>query len=188
MPSGNGKVFTGRFGPHGSSAEVLFDRVCVENGIRHLLTAPRSPTTTGKVQRLHKTMRAEFLDDADRVHSSVEALQAAPDGWVVECNTVRPHQALGMRPRVDRFALVVPAPVEVVDKDGLLSFAGTMYRAGRSWSGKALQDAPDGVGHRRCHGSTGDVSSRGYRTLTCAQRDAQRDLPGLGRQMGGDRG
>ena len=39
----NGKVFTGRFGPGGSSAEVLFDRVCVENGIRHLLTAPRSP-------------------------------------------------------------------------------------------------------------------------------------------------
>jgi Integrase core domain/Homeodomain-like domain len=37
----NGKVFTGRFGPGGSSSEVLFDRVCVENGIRHLLTATR---------------------------------------------------------------------------------------------------------------------------------------------------
>ena len=45
----NGKVFTGRFGPRGSTTEVLFDRVCVENGIKHLLTAPRSPTTTGKV-------------------------------------------------------------------------------------------------------------------------------------------
>ncbi len=57
----NGKVFTGRFGPGGSAAEVLFDRICAENGIRHLLTAPRSPTTTGKVERLHKTMRAEFF-------------------------------------------------------------------------------------------------------------------------------
>ncbi len=28
-----------------------------ENGIRHLLTAPRSPTTTGKVERFHKTVR-----------------------------------------------------------------------------------------------------------------------------------
>ena len=47
----NGKVFTGRFGPgHGT---VLFDRICQENGIRHLLTAPRSPTTTGKVCEHH---------------------------------------------------------------------------------------------------------------------------------------
>ncbi len=43
----NGKVFTGRFGP--GTGEVLFDRICRENGIKHLLTAPRSPTTTGKV-------------------------------------------------------------------------------------------------------------------------------------------
>ncbi len=33
------------------TGEVLFDRICRENGIRHLLTAPRSPTTTGKVER-----------------------------------------------------------------------------------------------------------------------------------------
>ncbi|GAB3077357.1 hypothetical protein GCM10027053_47340 [Intrasporangium mesophilum] len=110
----NGKVFTGRFGPHGSSAEVLFDRVCAENGIRHLLTAPRSPTTTGKVERLHKTMRAEFLNTADRAHPSIGALQAALDAWVVQYNTVRPHQALGMRPPVDRFALVTPQPAEVI--------------------------------------------------------------------------
>ncbi len=36
----NGKVFTGRFGP--GTGEVLFDRICRENGIRHVLTAPRS--------------------------------------------------------------------------------------------------------------------------------------------------
>jgi transposase InsO family protein len=29
------------------------------NGIEHLLTAPRSPTTTGKIERFHRTMRAE---------------------------------------------------------------------------------------------------------------------------------
>ena len=44
----NAQVFTGRFGPR-ATGEVLFDRVCRENGIRHLLTTPRSPTTTGKV-------------------------------------------------------------------------------------------------------------------------------------------
>src|ERR1700757_661460 len=106
----NGKVFTGRFGPGGSSSEVLFDRVCVENGIRHLLTAPRSPTTTGKVERLHKTMRAEFFTDADRVHATIAELQVALDGWVHLYNTERPHQSLGMRPPAERFALAAASP------------------------------------------------------------------------------
>ena len=73
----NGRVFTGRFGPAGSSAEVLFDRICAENGLRHLLTVPRSPTTTGKVERWHKTIRAEFLRDHDHQHAILEELQAA---------------------------------------------------------------------------------------------------------------
>ena len=91
--------------PGGPSAEVLFDRICAENGIRHLLTAPRSPTTTGKVERWHKTMRAEFLRDHDQQHATIAELQAALDGWVNEYNTERPHQALGMRPPIDRFRL-----------------------------------------------------------------------------------
>jgi transposase InsO family protein len=39
----NGKVFTGRLGPH--PGEVLFDRICREQGITHLLTgsAARPP-------------------------------------------------------------------------------------------------------------------------------------------------
>ena len=60
----NGKVFTARFGP--GPGPVMFDRICADNGIKHLLTAPYSPTTTGKVERLHKTMRAEFFAAADR--------------------------------------------------------------------------------------------------------------------------
>ncbi|MDQ2943485.1 MAG: leucine zipper domain-containing protein, partial [Candidatus Dormibacteraeota bacterium] len=43
----NGKVFTGRFAQ--PPVEVLFDRICRENGVAHLLTEPRSPTTTGKI-------------------------------------------------------------------------------------------------------------------------------------------
>jgi transposase InsO family protein len=111
----NGKVFTGRFGPGGCSAEVLFDRICAENGIRHLLTAPRSPTTTGKVERLHKTMRAEFFCEADRAFATIDELQAALDVWVRGYNTERPHQSLGMRAPAERFALApaVPDPAVV---------------------------------------------------------------------------
>jgi hypothetical protein len=152
----NGKVFTGRFGPAGSSAEVMFDRICAENGIRHLLTAPRSPTTTGKVERWHKTMRAEFLADHDRRHATMGELQAALGGWVEEYNTSRPHQALGMRPPIERFQfaphlasgevpVVDPVPIvssqpgvqsatrlhgvqRWVDRGGLVRLAGFSYR------------------------------------------------------------
>ena len=113
----NGKVFTGRFGPAGSSAEVLFDRICAENGIRHLLTAPRSPTTTGKVERWHKTIRTEFLADHDRRHATAAELQRALDLWVEHYNCERPHQSLGMRPPIDRFQLAAQtgAAVEPVE-------------------------------------------------------------------------
>src|SRR5690348_11775698 len=47
----NGKVFTGRFAQ--PPVEVLFDRICRENGVDHILTAPRTPTTTGKIERFH---------------------------------------------------------------------------------------------------------------------------------------
>ena len=96
----NGKVFTGRFGL--GTGEVLFDRICRENGIRHLLTAPRSPTTTGKVERFHKTVRKEFL--AGRVFASCEEAQAELDGWVESYNHQRPHQGIGMVAPASRFA------------------------------------------------------------------------------------
>jgi transposase InsO family protein len=106
----NGKVFTGRFGP--GSGEVLFDRICRENGIRHLLTAPRSPTTTGKVERFHKTMKKDFL--AGKTFESLDDAQSAIDGWVVEYNTARPHQGIGMVPPVRRFELAVAEPFQVI--------------------------------------------------------------------------
>jgi hypothetical protein len=97
----NGKVFTGRFGPQ--PVEVLFDRICRENGISHRHTAVRSPTTTGKIERFHQSLRREFL--ADRTFPSIEAAQAALDAWVTEYNTARPHQALEMATPAERFRL-----------------------------------------------------------------------------------
>ena len=97
----NGKVFTGRFGPQ--PVEVLFDRICRENGISHRHTAVRSPTTTGKIERFHQSLRKEFL--ADRTFSSLEKAQAELDRWVADYNTARPHQALEMATPADRFRL-----------------------------------------------------------------------------------
>ena len=106
----NGKVFTGRFGP--GRGEVLFDRICRENGIRHLLTAPRSPTTTGKVERFHKTVRKEFLEG--QIFESLDEAQAALDLWVAHYNTERPHQGIGMVAPIRRFELQVAEPFELI--------------------------------------------------------------------------
>jgi transposase InsO family protein len=98
----NGKVFTGRFHKPGVPVEVLFDKICRENGITHRLTKIHSPTTTGKIERLHQTLQGELLD----VHGpfeSIEVLQAALDAWREDYNTDRPHQSLGMAFPASRF-------------------------------------------------------------------------------------
>ena len=95
----DGKVFTNRFGL--TPTEVLFDRIRRDNGINHLLTAPFSPTTTGKVERFHRTLRQEFL--TARVFSSLEVAQRELDVWITTYNTERPHQSLKMATPADRF-------------------------------------------------------------------------------------
>jgi transposase InsO family protein len=97
----NGKCFTGRFGPH--PTEVLFDRILREHGISHRHTGVRSPTTTGKIERFHQSLRKEFL--ADRSFASLEQAQAELDAWVTDYNTNRPHQALEMATPAQRFRL-----------------------------------------------------------------------------------
>ena len=97
----NGKVFTGKFAPR--PVEVLFDRICRENGIEHLLTKPASPTTTGKIERFHRTLRLEF--DTRQVFRDLRLAQQALDEWVVYYNTQRPHQSLGDATPETRFQL-----------------------------------------------------------------------------------
>jgi transposase InsO family protein len=149
----NGKVFTGRF--NHPPTEVLFDRICRENGIEHLLTAPRSPTTTGKIERFHRTMRLEF--DTRRVFSSLRAAQAALDQWVAEYNTARPHQSLDGATPAEKFQLRPadpPTPLELgaarrdrtgaawvsrrVAVNGVISIAWQQICVGTHYSGASV--------------------------------------------------
>ena len=150
----NGKCFTGRFGLH--QAEVMFDRLCRENGISHHLTAPRSPTTTGKIERFHQSVRKEFL--ADRTFASFDDAQEALDAWVTDYNTERPHQALEMATPADRFRLPEVAkdkssvPTESADdhkgqwvlrrvaSNGVVSVDNQMFSVGNAYKG-VLVDA-----------------------------------------------
>ena len=92
--SDNGKQFTGRH-TRPQPVEVLFECVCRENGINQRLTKPSSPTTTGKIERWHKTLRSELLDHVAPFESLATA-QEAIDAWVHTYNHQRPHQALNM--------------------------------------------------------------------------------------------
>jgi transposase InsO family protein len=188
----NGKVFTGRFGP--GTGEVLFDRICRENGIRHLLTAPRSPTTTGKVERFHKTLRREFL--SGKVFASIEEAQAALDAWVTHYNHERPHQSIGMVAPFERFRLAAPQPVEAapapaegpaaqttppvpattrrVGVNGLISFASATYRAGVWLAGQDVTLI--------CDGGLVHLQHRGVLIATHARRhSADKEAAGLRR-------
>lgn len=95
----NGKVFTGRFAQ--PPVEVLFDRICRENGVDHILTQPRTPTTTGKIERFHKTLRMDF--NTKQVFRNLKTAQEALDEWVTYYNTQRPHQALADATPESRF-------------------------------------------------------------------------------------
>jgi transposase InsO family protein len=149
----NGKVFTGRLGPH--PAEVLFDRICREQGITHRLTGVRRPTTTGKIERFHKTLRAELL--TGRRFDSLAHAQQVLDAWVEDYNTQRPHQAIAMQVPAQRFqrptATVTPVPTiqphqpltvgptEVtrrVSASGLIGVCYQQVSAGRHLAGQVV--------------------------------------------------
>lgn len=180
----NAKVFTGRLAP--MPATVAFDRICLNNGIRHILTAPYSPTTTGKIERLHKTMRKELFDG--RRFPSIAQAQDELDRWVTHYNLEREHQAIGDVPPIRRFELVTPNPAEVVDPDaptqepsasprhvvgrkvdrvGRISILKHRYHVGRHLGGQAVSvESIDGLLH---------VSHNGVLVATHARRHLAED-------------
>ena len=193
----NGKVFTARFG-HGPGP-VLFDRICHNNGIKHRLTAPYSPTTTGKVERFHRTYRDEFLADHDRRHATIDEAQAALDAWVAKYNTERPHQSLGDRPPAERFALAAPqAPVDTdleiveieeppdpprppgvsrwVDQRGSIGLNSFRYRVGPTFAGESVEVV--------VQGGLVEILHQGVLVATHAERRGR----GQGRQHQGAEG
>ena len=152
---------------------MLFDRICRENGIKHLLTAPGSPTTTGKVERFHKTLRREFLDGKTFV--DLDHAQTAIDAWVAHYNHERSHQGIGMVAPFERFQLADPEPFEapaiehtapsatrVVGRNGRISFAGYAYQVGVWLAGETVAvSVEDGIV---------SVQHRGVLIATHAQR------------------
>jgi hypothetical protein len=135
--------------------------MCRENGISHRLTAPRSPTTTGKIERFHPSVRKEFV--ADRTFPTLQAAQKALDGWVADYNHERPHQALEMAAPAERFRLVpttkdassVPVHTEEdqkgqwvlrrVGSNGVVSVDNQMFSVGNTYKAQLVDAFVDGT-------------------------------------------
>ena len=153
----NAKVFTNRLAL--KPTEVLFDKICRENGIGHCLTAPHSPTTTGKIERFHRTLRTEFL--TGRLFSCLEVAQKELDDWVGDYNTERPHSALGMAAPTERFSRRFEQDAPVLGAD-LRALAED--RSGDDWVSRtvsacgtiSVSNQVFSVGKHR-HGDTIDV-------------------------------
>jgi Integrase core domain len=172
----NGVQFTGRYAKP-RRHEVLFERVLRDNGIGHRRTKVRSPTTTGKVERFHQTLRRELLEP-EGPFASLEQAQKAVDAWVEVYNHQRPHQALGMAVPASRFGprqdsprepdLVVvadadPAPPTAdpgpVELEVLVPASGNLQLVGRQlWVGRVLagQEVRIWADLRSIHLSTSD--------------------------------
>jgi hypothetical protein len=144
------------------------------------------------VERFHKTLRAEFLKTNDYTFETIEDAQRSLDAWVVEYNTVRPHQGAGMRPPVERFSLariteaelveieepevpegVVPRPPGVsrwVDQRGSIGLNGFRYRVGPTYAGEPVEVV--------CQGGLVEILHRGVLVATHAERRRKTDRAG----------
>jgi transposase InsO family protein len=187
-----GRQFTGRFGKP-RPAEVLFDRICRENAIVHRLTGVRSPTTTGKVERFHKTLRTELLATLppfpawrwprrSSTTGSATTTLAGPirgSGWPHRLPGSRPRRRIRTCPATRCPARVLAAtpllgPLElevVVPACGNLGLAGRQLWLGRRHAGNKVSLWID---HQVIH-----LSTDGRPPKTVASRFTTGELPRL---------
>lgn len=76
-----------------SSGECRFDHWCEEKGIEHIMGGIRKPTTTGKVERWHGSIRREA--DLPK-EASVDEYLGVMSEYSMFYNYSRPHYAIGL--------------------------------------------------------------------------------------------
>lgn len=105
------------------------------------------PQTQGKIERFHRTLKAEVISGAP--YPDLVQCQQAFDQWRLHYNTERPHDALGLavpsscyQPSVRAYPVQLPtieyAPdeeVRTVKQDGYLAYQGGHYRVSRGLRG-----------------------------------------------------
>ncbi|MEZ0358503.1 IS481 family transposase [Mycobacterium sp. SA01] len=87
----NGMVFTTRLSG-GKGGRNIFEVELHHLGIRHINSTPNHPTTCGKVERFHQTLK-RWLTGQPRA-TTLAGLQAQLDTFIDEYNHRRPHRSL----------------------------------------------------------------------------------------------
>lgn len=83
-----------------NGGDTRFDRFCEEWGIKHVMGKVRKPTTTGKVERWHGTMRREVGLPAEAPLGEYRRIIGE---FVPFYNDIRPHWALDLRTPTEVF-------------------------------------------------------------------------------------
>ncbi|MFJ3458356.1 integrase core domain-containing protein, partial [Scandinavium goeteborgense] len=130
----------------------------MRQGIRVGHSRPYHPQTQGKLERFHRSLKAELLQG--RWFSDSEELQRTFDNWRDRYNLERPHEALEMQVPASRYQpssreyQASPAAAEYdegvmvrkVDVSGKLSIRGVQLQAGKAFIGErvGLKETADG--------------------------------------------
>lgn len=137
-------------------------------GITPLHGRPYHPQTQGKDERFHRTLNVEVI--RNRIFPGLEAVQRDFDRWRHVYNHVRPHEALGLKPPISRYAPsphTFPEKLSTIEYDaadqvqtprssmGRISLGGRKWKIGKSFVGLPVAVRPtavDGVvGVYFCH-------------------------------------
>ncbi|WP_442892348.1 IS481 family transposase [Cedecea sp. VD23] len=120
----------------------------MRQSIRVSHSRPYHPQTQGKLERFHRSLKAEVLQG--QWFTDSQQLQRAFDHWRTVYNLERPHEALAMKAPASRYqpssrqysADVKPpeydegVEVRKVDISGKLSFRGSSLKAGKAFRGE----------------------------------------------------
>lgn len=148
------------WGSSGYDRYSEFDLWLMERGVAVMHSRPYHPQTCGKIERFHRSLKAEVL--AQRALQTVEECQASFDQWRDIYNTVRPHEALDFAVPAARYA-ASPRPypehppqpeytrddiVRSVSDHGDIFLRGQRYRLGKAFARRKVAmrtTAEDGV-------------------------------------------
>jgi len=132
----------------------------IQLGVSVVHSRPYHPQTLGKLERFHRSLKAELLQG--RTYTDLAHCQSSFDRWRDFYNLERPHHALGLDTPASRYSMsprpfpeALPAlqydiddQVRRVDINGRISFRGRPFRVGKAFKGKHVALRPtttDGV-------------------------------------------
>ena len=138
------------WGDSGGQPDTVFTTWLMRNGIQVSHGRPYHPHTQGKIERFHRSLKAEVLERNS--YADLPACQRAFDRWRQIYNGERPHEALGDKPPVDRYR---PSPrlfgetlppiaygsrdiVRKVDIGGVISFRNRQFKIGKAFRKQPL--------------------------------------------------